>query len=68
MQRLPNVFTMFANRYATSPSEKTRHESWPGKLVGKATPVWQLFPPLPPFVACRAKDAEDPVSEKITQP
>ena len=30
------------SRYITSPSEKTRPESWPGTYMGKATPVWQL--------------------------
>ena len=29
-------------RYITSPSEKTRPESWPGEYMGKATPVWRL--------------------------
>ena len=29
-------------RYITSPSVKTRPESWPGDYMGKATPVWQL--------------------------
>ena len=29
-------------RHITSPSEKTRPESWPGDYMGKATPVWQL--------------------------
>ena len=30
------------SRHITSPSEKTRPESWPGDYMGKATPVWQL--------------------------
>ena len=30
------------SRYITSPSEKTRPESWPGDYMGKATPVWRL--------------------------
>ena len=29
-------------RHITSPSEKTRPESWPGDYMGKATPFWQL--------------------------
>ena len=29
-------------RHITSPSEKSRPETWPGKHMGKATPVWQL--------------------------
>ena len=28
------------SRHITSPSEKTRPESWPGDYMGKATPVW----------------------------
>ena len=30
------------SRHITSPSEKTRPESWPGDYMGKATPFWQL--------------------------
>ena len=30
------------SRHITSPSEKTRPESWPGDHMGKATPVRQL--------------------------
>ena len=30
------------SRHITSPSEKTRPESWPVDYMGKATPVWQL--------------------------
>ena len=30
------------SRHITSPSEKTRPESWPGDYMGKATPVWRL--------------------------
>ena len=29
-------------RHITSPSEKSRLETWPGNYMGKATPVWQL--------------------------
>ena len=29
-------------RHITSPSEKSRPETWPGNYMGKATPVWQL--------------------------
>ena len=32
----------FHKRYITFPSEKFRPETWPGKPVGKATPVRQL--------------------------
>ena len=28
--------------HITSPSEKSRPETWPGNIMGKATPVWQL--------------------------
>ena len=30
------------SRHITSPSEKTRPESWPGNYMGKANPFWQL--------------------------
>ena len=30
------------SRHITSPSEKTRPESWSGDYMGKATPVWRL--------------------------
>ena len=30
------------SRHITSPSEKTRPESWLGDYMGKATPFWQL--------------------------
>ena len=30
------------SRHITSPSEKTRPESWPGDYMAKATPFWQL--------------------------
>ena len=30
------------SRHITSPSEKTRPESWPGDYMGEATLVWQL--------------------------
>ena len=30
------------SRHTTSPSEKTRPESWPGDYMGNATPIWQL--------------------------
>ena len=36
------VFQGRLSRHTTSPSEKTRPESWPGDFMGKATPVWQL--------------------------
>ena len=29
-------------RHITSPSEKSRPETWPGNYMGKATQVWQL--------------------------
>ena len=38
------------SRHITSPSEKTRPESWPRDYMGKATPFWQLSSPLPPNV------------------
>ena len=41
--RCTNVFFQRRlSRHITSPSEKTRPESWPGDNMGKATPVWQL--------------------------
>ena len=41
--RCTNVFFQGRlSRHITSPSEKTRPESWPGDYMGKATPVWQL--------------------------
>ena len=46
------------SRYITSPSEKTRPESWPGDYMGKGNPVLAvvIIPPLPPNVTCgRAK-------------
>ena len=36
------IFQGRLSRYITSPSERTRPESWPGHYMGKATPVWQL--------------------------
>ena len=41
--RCTNVF--FQGRlphHITSPSEKTRPETWPGSYMGKLTPFWQL--------------------------
>ena len=38
-------FAYFQGRlshHITSPSEKTRPESWPEDFMGKATPVWRL--------------------------
>ena len=41
--RCTNVFFQGRlSRHITSPSEKTRPESWPGNYMGKATSFWQL--------------------------
>ena len=41
--RCTNVFFQGRlSRHITSPSEKTRPESWPEENMGMATPVWQL--------------------------
>ena len=54
------------SRHITSPSEKTRPESWPGDYMGKATPVW---PPLPPNVTnSRAKPQQTLSMEKHAHP
>ena len=37
-----HIFQRRLSRHITSPSEKTRPESWPGDYMGKATPFWQL--------------------------
>ena len=37
-----SIYTRAPHRHITSPSEKSRPETWPGKHMGKATPVWQL--------------------------
>ena len=39
---IPIYISMAPRRHITSPSEKSRPETWPGKHMGKATPVWQL--------------------------
>ena len=43
LRRCTNVFFQgMLSRHITSPSEKTRPESWHRDYMGKATPVWQL--------------------------
>ena len=36
------AYLLIAHRYITSPSEKTRPESWHGNYMSKAIPVWQF--------------------------
>ena len=45
------------SRHITSPSEKTRPESWPGDYMGKATP---FIPPLPPNVTNSRAEPQKP--------
>ena len=41
--RCTNVFFQGRlSRHITSPSEKSRPETWPGDYMGKATPFWRL--------------------------
>ena len=41
--RCTNIFFQGRlSRHITSPSEKTRSDSWHGDYMGKATPFWQL--------------------------
>ena len=46
IHKVPSLkFAYFQGRlshHITSPSEKTRPESWPEDYMGKETPVWQL--------------------------
>ena len=37
-----SIYIRAPHRHITSPSEKSRPETWPGNYLGKATPVWQL--------------------------
>ena len=37
-----SIYIRAPHRHITSPSEKSRPETWPGNNTGKATPVWQL--------------------------
>ena len=37
-----SIYIRAPHRHITSPSEKSRPETWPGNYMGKATLVWQL--------------------------
>ena len=37
-----SIYIRAPQRHITSPSEKSRPETWHGNSMGKATPVWQL--------------------------
>ena len=54
------------SRHITSPSEKTRPESWPGDYMGKATPVWRSLPPN--VTNSRAKPQQTPSVSKHAHP
>ena len=56
------IFKGRLSRHITSPSGKTRPESWPEDYMGKSTPFWQLSSPN---VTCsRAKPQQTPSVEK----
>ena len=54
------------SRHITSPSEKTRPESWSGDYMGNATPVWQLS--LFHRTNSRSKPQQTPSVEKHAHP
>ena len=54
------------SRHITSPSEKTRPESWSGDYMGKAIPVWQLS--LSHRTNSRSKPQQTPSVEKHAHP
>ena len=61
-----STLTRFTKFHITSPSEKTRPESWPGDYMGKATVLAVvIILPLPPNVTNnRAKATANPVGGK----
>ena len=64
-------FQVKLSRYITSPSEKTRPESWPGDYMGKANPglAVVIIPPLPPNVTSgQAEPQQNPSLENHAHP